>query len=38
MHSLYDLTGSIPDRENVLPALRTTEIELVDRIKIFGGI
>jgi hypothetical protein len=38
MHSLYDLTGSIPDRENVLSAQRTAQIELVDRVKIFGGI
>jgi hypothetical protein len=38
MHPLCDLTGPLPDRENVLPALRAAQIELVDRIKIFGGI
>jgi hypothetical protein len=38
MHSLYHLAGAVPDRENVLPALRTAQIELVNHIKIFGGI
>jgi hypothetical protein len=38
MHPLYDLAGSLPDRKNVLPALRTGQIELVDRIEIFSGI
>lgn len=38
MHPLCNLTGPFPDRENVLPALCATQIELVDRIKIFGGI
>jgi hypothetical protein len=38
MHSFYDLAGTIPDRENVLSTLRTTQVELVDHIKIFGGI
>ena len=38
MHPLGDLTGPLPDRENVLPTLCAAQIELVDRIKIFGGI
>lgn len=38
MHSFYNLAGSIPDCENVLPALRAAQIELVNHIKIFGGI
>ena len=38
MHPLCNLTDSISNRENVLPALRATQIELVHRIKIFGGI
>jgi len=38
MHSFYDLAGTAPDRKNVLSALRTTQIELVNHIKIFGGI
>lgn len=38
MHPLCNLTGPFPDRENVLPALRAAQIELVDRIKIFGSI
>jgi hypothetical protein len=38
MHPFCDLTDPLPDRENVLPSLRTAQIELVDRIKIFGGI
>jgi len=38
MLPLCDLTGPLPDRKNVLPALRAAQIELVDRIKIFGGI
>ncbi len=38
MHPFCDLTGSLPDRENVLPALRAAQIELVDRVKILGGI
>ena len=38
MHSLNDMTGSLADRENVLPALRSAQIELVDRVEVFGGI
>ena len=38
MQPLCDLTGPLPDRENVLPALRAAQIELVDRIKILRGI
>ena len=38
MHPLCNLTGPLPDRENVLPALRAAQVELVDRIKILGGI
>jgi hypothetical protein len=38
MHPLCDLTSPFPDRENLLPALHAAQIELVDRIKIFGGI
>ncbi len=38
MHPLFDLTGPFPDRENILPALRAAQIELIDRIEIFGGI
>jgi hypothetical protein len=38
MLPLCDLTGPFPDRKNVLPPLRAAQIELVDRIKIFGGI
>ena len=38
MHPLYDLTGPLTDRENVLPALRAAQIELVDRIKVFCSI
>jgi len=38
MHSLKDMTDSLADGENVLPALRSTQIELVDRIEVFGGI
>ena len=38
MHSLYDLADSLPDCENVLPTLRTAQIELVDHVKIFCGI
>ena len=35
---LCDLTDPSPDGKNVLPALRAAQIELVDRVKIFGGI
>ena len=38
MHSLKDMTDSLADGENVLPALRSAQIELVDRVEIFGGI
>jgi len=38
MHPFSNLAGPLPDRENVLPALRTTQIELIDRIKILRGI
>ena len=38
MHALRDLTGPVPDRENILSALRTAQIELVDGIKIFCGL
>ena len=38
MHSFNDMTGSLADRENVLPALRSAQIELVDSVEIFGGI
>lgn len=38
MHSLKDMTGSLADGENVLPALRSVQIELVDRVEVFGGI
>jgi hypothetical protein len=38
MHPLYNLTNSLTNRENVLPTLCAAQIELVDRIKIFGGI
>jgi hypothetical protein len=38
MNPLCNLTGSVSNRENVLPALRATQIELVHRIEIFGGI
>ena len=38
MQSLDDLTRPLTDRENVLAALCATQIELVDRIEIFGGI
>ena len=38
MHPLCNLTGPLPNRENVLPALRAAQIELVDRIKIFCSI
>ncbi len=38
MHPLCDLTDPLPDCENVLPALRAAQIELVDRVEIFGGI
>ena len=38
MHPLFDLTGPFPDRENILSALRAAQIELIDRIEIFGGI
>lgn len=38
MHSLNDMTGPPADRENVLPALRSAQSELVDRVEIFGGI
>ena len=38
MHSLNDMTGPLADCENVLPALRSAQIELVDRVEIFGGI
>ena len=38
MHPLGDPTAPLPNRENILPALRAAQIELVDRIKIFGGI
>ena len=38
MHSLNDMTGPLADRENVLPALRSAQIELVNRVEIFGGI
>lgn len=38
MRPLCNLTGSLPDRENVLPALHAAQIELIDRVKIFGGI
>ena len=38
MHSFFDLTGAFTDREDILPALRPAQIELVDRIKIFGSI
>lgn len=38
MHSLNDMTGPLADCENVLPALRSAQIELVDRIEIFGGV
>ena len=38
MHSLNDMTGPLADRENILPALRSAQIELVDRVEIFGGI
>ena len=37
MHTLSDVTGAVPDRENILPTLRTAQIELVDGIKIFRG-
>ena len=37
MHALCDLTGPVPDRENILSTLRTAQIELVDGIKVFGG-
>ena len=35
---LFDLTGPLPDREDVLASLSAAQIELVDRVKIFGGI
>ena len=38
MHPLRDLTGPLPDGENVLPPLRPAQIELLDRIKIFCSI
>ena len=38
MHPLCNLTGAVSDRENILPALRAAQIELVDRIKTFGSI
>ena len=38
MHPLCNLTGPLPNRKNVLPALRAAQIELVDRIKIFCSI
>ena len=38
MHSLNDVTGLLADRENVLPALRSAQVELVDCVEIFGGI
>ena len=38
MHTLNDMTGPLADCENVLPALRSAQIELVDRVEIFGGI
>jgi len=38
MRPFGNLTGSRPDDENVLAALCATQIELVDRIEIFGGI
>jgi hypothetical protein len=38
MHSLNDMTGLLADRENVLPALRSAQVELVDCVEIFGGI
>ena len=38
MHSLNDMTGPLADRENVLPALRSAQIELVDRVEVYGGI
>ena len=38
MHSLNDVTGLLADRENVLPALRSAQVELVDCVEIFDGI
>lgn len=38
MQSFNDMTGPLIDRKNVLPALRSAQIELVDRVEIFGGI
>ena len=38
MHSFNDMTGPLTDRENILSALRSAQIELVDRVEIFRGI
>jgi len=38
MNPFGDLTGPLSDRENVLPSLHTAQIELVNRVKILGGI
>jgi len=38
MHPLRDLTSPLTDRENIQSALCAAQIELVDRINIFGSI
>lgn len=38
MRPLCDLTDPLPDRENELPSLCAAQIELIDRIEIFGRI
>ena len=38
MHPFYNLTDPLPDRENVLPALRPAQIELVNSIETLCSI